>query len=196
MAERPPETTESGDACRQVDAPELKRIVEALLFSSDRPISTTRLAEVCGAEDGHQVRGIALELQKEYAAEGRAFRIEEIAGGFQLLTHPRYVPWLQKLHERHRDESLSQAALETLAIVAYRQPVARAEVEDIRGVQCGSLLRSLVDRRLIKVLGRSEELGRPMLYGTTRQFLEVFGLRSLKDLPRREDLIPPAGTQD
>ncbi len=173
------------------ERPELKRVVEALLFSSDRPVSTGRIAQLCDAEDGHEVRSIIGELQREYAEEGHAFRVEEIAGGFQVLTHPRYAPWVSRLHTSQQQESLSQAALETLAIVAYRQPVTRAEVEDIRGVHCGHMLRSLVDKRLIKVTGRADELGRPMLYGTTRHFMEAFGLRSLKDLPRREKLVQP-----
>ncbi|MFO7958515.1 MAG: SMC-Scp complex subunit ScpB [Candidatus Brocadiia bacterium] len=191
MGESAPETATDSDVAEESGDAELKRVVEALLFSSDRPITTRRLAEVCDAEDGREVRAIVLELQQEYAAENRAFRIEEIAGGFQLLTDPRYAPWLQKLHQRQQEETLSKAALETLAIVAYRQPITRGEVEDIRGVHCGSMLRSLVDKRLIKVTGRSDDLGRPMLYGTTRQFLEAFGLRSLKDLPKRQELTPP-----
>lgn len=191
MSESAPETATDSDVAEESGDAELKRLVEALLFSSDRPITTRRLAEVCDAEDGHEVRAVVMELQEEYAAANRAFRIEEIAGGFQLLTDPRYAPWLQKLHQRQQEETLSKAALETLAIVAYRQPITRAEVEDIRGVHCGSMLRSLVDKRLIKVTGRSDDLGRPMLYGTTRQFLEAFGLRSLKDLPKRQELTPP-----
>jgi len=196
MGESTPETVADANAPEETGDARLKRIVEALLFSSDRPISTRRLADICDAEDGRQVRSIVLELQEEYAAEGRAFRIEEIAGGFQLLTSRRYAPWLQRLHERRQEETLSQAALETLAIVAYRQPITRAEVEDIRGVHCGNMLRSLVDKRLIKVVGRSEELGRPMLYGTTRQFMEAFALRSLKDLPKRQELTPPEDVDD
>ena len=118
---------------------------------------------------------------------GHAFSLEEIAGGFQMLTRPEYAPWIGRLNTQQRQETLSKAALETLAVVAYRQPITRAEVDDIRGVQAGSILRALAGRRLIKVVGRSEELGRPLLYGTTKHFLEVFGLRSIKDLPKRAD---------
>ncbi|MHC4480070.1 MAG: SMC-Scp complex subunit ScpB [Planctomycetota bacterium] len=171
-----------------------KRIIEALLFSSERPISSGRLAEISGAADGRRARAIALELQREYEEEGRAFAVEEIAGGFQLLTRTQFAPWVSRLHERQQQETLSKAALETVAIVAYRQPTTRAEVEDIRGVQCGHILRSLVEKRLLKVTGRSEELGRPLLYGTTRHFLAAFGLRSLDDLPKRREFgAPPAG---
>lgn len=169
------------------DAGQVKRVIEALLFSADRPVSASRLAEISGAGDGRQVRRVVKELQQEYDAGGRAFAIEEIAGGFQLLSRPEFAPWVLQLANRRQQETLSKAALETLAIVSYRQPITRAEIEDIRGVQSGHILRSLVDRRMLKVVGKSEELGRPLLYGTTRRFLEAFGLRSLKDLPRRPD---------
>jgi segregation and condensation protein B len=170
---------------------ELKRRVEALLFSSDKPLDTGRIARIVQADDGRQVRSIIQELAEEYDAAGRAFCVEEIAGGFQVLTRPQFGPYVQKLHEDRRQDSLSNAALETLAIVGYRQPITRAEVEDIRGVQCGHILRSLVEKRLIRVTGRADELGRPMLYGTTRQFLEAFGLKSLDELPRRSKLTQP-----
>ncbi len=190
MSENPeaPDRPEAQDTTAGSAQPPLKHVLEALLFSSNRPIGTRRLSDLSGAEDGHQVRRLIQELGEEYEREGRAFAVEEIGGGFQMLSRPAFAPWIQKLHQRQQEESLSQAALETLAVVAYRQPVNRAEVEDIRGVHCGHMLRSLVDKRLIKVVGRADELGRPMLYGTTRQFMEAFGLRSLKDLPRREEL--------
>ncbi|MCK4284522.1 MAG: SMC-Scp complex subunit ScpB [Candidatus Brocadiae bacterium] len=161
-----------------------KRVIEALLFSSDRPISAGRLAEVSAAADGREARRLVRELQAEYVAEGRAFGIEEIAGGFQLLSRSEFAPWVLQLQSRHQQETLSSAALETLAIVAYRQPITRAQVEDVRGVQSGHILRSLVEKRLLKVVGKSQELGRPLLYGTTRHFLQAFGMRSLSDLPR------------
>ncbi len=191
--------TERDDACNDEgqearpsqqsgsDRARLEGIVEALLFSSDRPVSAGRLAQVCGAKDGREVRSIVKRLQEHYDSQGRSFCIEEIAGGFQLLTRPEFAPWVSQLQSRQQQESMSQAALETLAIVAYRQPITRAEVEDIRGVQCGHMLRSLAEKRLVRVVGRSDELGRPMLYGTTRQFMQVFGLRSLRDLPKKSE---------
>jgi segregation and condensation protein B len=196
MSEESNVTSESAEgavqAAPQSDGAQVKQIIEALLFSSDRPISSSRLAEISGATDGRQVRTIARELQHEYDAEGRAFAIEEIAGGFQLLSRPEFAPWVSRLHNRQQQESLSKAALETLAIVAYRQPITRAEVEDIRGVQSGHILRSLVDKRLLRVTGKSKELGRPLLYGTTRHFLAVFGLRSVSELPKRKEFgLPP-----
>ncbi len=173
------------------DAGQAKRVIEALLFSTDKPVTAGRLAEISGAGDGREARRIIRELQQEYDAEGRAFGVEEIAGGFQLLTRPEFAPWILQLANRRQQETLSKAALETLAIVAYRQPITRAETEDIRGVQSGHILRSLVDRRLLKVTGKSEELGRPLLYGTTRYFLEAFGLRSLSDLPQTSRAVRP-----
>jgi segregation and condensation protein B len=179
----------------QADRAKVKRVLEALLFSSDRPITTARLAELSGADDGRQAREVVRELQREYDAEGRAFCVEEIAGGFQLLTRPEFAAHVSRLHSRQDQETLSKAALETLAIVAYRQPITRAAVEDIRGVQSGHILRALVEKRLLKVAGRSEELGRPLLYATTRYFLEAFGLRSLDDLPKRAEFGPAPGRQ-
>jgi segregation and condensation protein B len=170
----------------------LKRVLEALLFSSDRPIHARQLAEAAGAADGHEARSILKEMQAEYDEQGRAFAIEEVAGGFQLLSRPEFAPYIGRLHESQQQESLSKAALETLAIVAYRQPITRAAIEDIRGVQCGPVLRTLVDRRLLRVSGRSEELGRPLLYATTSQFLQVFGLSSLSELPKKQKLAQPS----
>jgi len=177
---------------------ELKRILEAVLFSSSRPISSSQLAEVSGAANGRDVRKALKELQQEYEAEERSFAIEELAGGFQVLTRPEYDSYIARLHSRQQDDTLSKAALETLAIVAYRQPITRAEVEDIRGVGAGHILRSLVEKRLLKVAGKSDELGRALLYGTTKQFLQVFGLRSLSELPKRSEFATsrPSEKQD
>ena len=172
---------------------ELMCIIEALLFSSDRPVPASRLAEAAGAADARQARAVARQLQQEYEQRRSAFAGEEIAGGFQLLTRPEYAPYVSRLNSRRQQDTLSKAALETLAIVAYRQPITRAALEDIRGVASGHMLRALVERRLLKVAGRAEELGRPLLYATTRQFLEAFGLKSLNDLPKRADLAVPKG---
>jgi segregation and condensation protein B len=185
----PEQTGEAPEADRK--RAQLKRIIEALLFSSERPVTATRLAEASDAADGRQVRSIVRELQQDYEERGAAFAIEEIAGGFQMLTRPEFAAHVSRLQGRQQQETLSKAALETLAIVAYRQPVTRASLEDIRGVGSGHILRALVDRRLLKVVGRAEELGRPLLYGTTRRFLEAFGLKSLADLPKRAELSMP-----
>jgi segregation and condensation protein B len=175
------------------------RVVEALLFSSNRPVTASRLADLADLTDGREARAIIRELRAGYDAAARAFTVEEIAGGFQILTRPEFALYVRRLESHQQQDSLSRAALETLAIVAYRQPITRAEVEDIRGVQCGSILRSLVDRRLLKVAGKKDEIGRPLLYATTRYFLEAFGLKSLRDLPKHAELKvaePNSGSAD
>jgi len=162
-------------------------VVEALLFSSDAPLSAARLASLLDVGDAGDVKGHIAALNDRYAREGASFRIEAIAGGYQMLTLPAYKPWIAKLHKARSESRLSKAALETLAIVAYRQPILRADIEAIRGVAVGDMLVRLREMNLVKIAGRAEEIGRPLLYGTTRKFLEVFGLASLKDLPRIED---------
>lgn len=182
----------------------LAAAVEALVLSSDRPIAAARLAQALGIEaessgggrggaggGGAKAVTRAVEgLNAEYARTGRSFRIESVAGGYRAITMPEYAPVLAALHGLRESQSLSRAALETLAIIAYRQPITRADIESIRGVASGEILRSLLDKRLIDITGRAEELGRPMLYGTTRRFLESFGLASLKDLPAPTDFAP------
>ena len=177
------------------DAPELtdiRRILEALLFAADQPVSTTRLTHVMGRRvDAKAVREAIEALNAEYAEHRHAFEIVEIAGGFQLLTRPELKKWVTELHKHRRQEKLSQPAVETLAIVAYRQPILRAQVDDIRGVQTGPMLRTLLERGLIKIVGRQNVPGRPILYGTSRLFMSHFGLKSLRDLPKVPELSPP-----
>ena len=127
-------------------------------------------------------------LNQQYAASNRTFRIESVAGGRQMLTIAAYGPILSRMRGQRAQTRLSQAALETLAIIAYKQPMLRAQLEAIRGVACGEVLRSLMERRLVKITGRAEEVGRPMLYGTTPEFLRVFGIANLSDLPQAKDL--------
>ncbi len=171
---------------------ELKGIIEALLFSAPTPLSGRKLAELSGAGDARVVRRIVEALGEDYDSQARAFTVEEVAGGYLLFTRPDFHPWVGKLHRREQEDTLSQAALEALAIVAYKQPITRAQIEDIRGVQSGYILRSLIEKSLVRVAGRSEELGRPLLYGTTAIFLELFGLPSLKELPKLGELNPSA----
>jgi len=176
----------AGSSCRDyvssMEANEKRRIVEALILSSSEPISAAKLAEIIPyCKPGH-AKDLVNELNTEYADQHRAFEIWEVAGGYQLRTRAEFSGYLQKL-QKERILRLSQAALETLAIVAYRQPATRAEIEDVRGVDVGAVLKSLLERHLIRIAGQREVPGRPMLYGTTRRFLEVFGLDQLKDLP-------------
>ncbi len=164
------------------------RIIEALLFASDAPLTAADLARVDERLDEDTVAAIVAELRTEYDAEERAFQIYEVAGGYQMLTRPEYAPLLERFETVPQPARLSTPALEVLAIIAYRQPIGRNEIEEIRGVQSGAVLRTLQDRNLIDVVGRSEGLGRPLLYGTTPKFLEHFGFRSLDDLPRPDEL--------
>lgn len=167
------------------------QIVEAVLFSSDGPLVANRIAAAVGAITPKQVRESVERLNAGYEQANRSFQIEHIAGGYQMLTRPEYAVYLQRLYKVRSESRLSTAALETLAVVAYKQPVVRAEVEAIRGVASGEMLRSLMEKGLIRIVGRAEELGRPMLYGTTKRFLEIFGLRSIEDLPKVPELALP-----
>jgi segregation and condensation protein B len=168
----------------------VESVLEAVLFASDEPLSPARLADI--VDTGvKQVRDTIENLNDKYQANSNAFRIEQIAGGYQMLTLSPYNLWLKKLLRVRSDSKLSPAALETLAIIAYKQPVIRADIEAIRGVAAGEMIRGLMYKGLVKILGRAEVLGRPMLYGTTKKFLEVFGLNTLKDLPKVEELKKP-----
>lgn len=169
--------------------------VEALLFASERSLSKTKMKTVLGIEDDDATKLIqaAIEsLNKSYDKDARAFRIERIAGGYRVMTREELAPLVSRLYAERQHQKLSQAALETLSIIAYRQPVMRAEIEVIRGVACGDVLRGLMDRRLVKIVGRAEELGRPMLYGTSKEFLTIFGLANLNDLPEVQGLVREA----
>ncbi len=170
-----------------MDASEKRRIVEALVLSSSEPISAAKLAEIVPGCEPDEIKELVNALNAEYAEQDRSFEIWEIAGGFQIRTRAEFSGYLQKL-QKERALRLSQAALETLAIIAYRQPVTRAEIEDVRGVDAGATVKSLLERHLIRIAGQREVPGRPMLYGTTRRFLEIFGLESLKNLPTLREL--------
>jgi segregation and condensation protein B len=137
------------------------------------------------------VRSAIKSLNEQYEQTERSFRIEQVAGGYQILTLPKFGEQLKKLHQKEIDSKLTKAALETLAIIAYKQPILRADLEAIRGVACGETIRSLMEKHLVKIAGRAELPGRPILYGTTKRFLELFGLNSLKDLPASESLPAP-----
>ena len=142
-------------------------------------------------ESTKPIRRAIKELNEQYIESDRSFRVEQVAGGYQLLTMPEFGDVLKKLHQREVDAKLSKAALETLAIIAYKQPILRADIEAIRGVACGETIRSLMEKHLVKIAGRAEIPGRPILYGTTKRFLELFGLNSLKDLPQGDEQLKP-----
>lgn len=165
-----------------MDKDQQRRIVEAAILASPEPIAPTAIAELIPRCNPSQVRALAVELNAEYVETRRAFEIWEVAGGFQFRSLPEFAPYLKQI-QKTRPLRLSQAALETLSIVAYRQPVTRAEVEQVRGVDVGAVIRSLLERQLLRIAGNREVPGRPIVYATTRRFLEVFGLAKLGDLP-------------
>ena len=179
------------------DEAEVAATTEAILFASDKPLPPAKISEIGELGGVRRVRQAVETLNLRYERMGCAFRIVEIAGGYQMQTLPEYADVLARLVKSRSESRLSQAALETLAIVAYRQPVLRADIEAIRGVACGEVLRGLMEKNLVRIVGRADEIGRPMLYGTTKHFLEVFGLASLKDLPNAEQLrLPPGAAAD
>jgi len=158
-------------------------LLEAALFLAKEPYSSRKLAQLACLPEGTKTRQLIRELNKRYDQDQSAFCIVEVAEGFQLRTRPEFASWLVRMQGVPVAVRLSNPAMETLTVIAYRQPIPRAEVERIRGVQCGDLIRQLLDQKLVKSVGRSEELGRPFLYGTTQKFLQIFGLGSLDDLP-------------
>jgi len=164
------------------------QIVEAVLFASDAPLTADEIARADEALDEDHVEAALQLLKAEYEDGARAFQLTELAGGYQILTRPEFAPYLERFDNVPRSSRLSGPAVETLAIIAYRQPIGRLEMEYIRGVSASGVIRTLQDRRLVDVVGRSEGLGRPLLYGTTQHFLEHFGFKSLEDLPRPEEL--------
>lgn len=164
------------------------QIVEGVLFASDAPLKAEEIARADESLDEDRVEEAILELRTLYDETERAFQIEELGEGFQILTRPEFAPYLERFDTVPRPSRLSGPALETLAIIAYRQPIGRIEIEYIRGVGSTGVIRTLQDRDLIDVVGRAEGLGRPLLYGTTQRFLEHFGFASLNDLPRPEEL--------
>ena len=183
-SEAEPDHAPSGAAGDPLARPVPIARLEAVLLVAREPLPTRKLAHLAGLADGTEARTLIRRLNKLYDQSQCAFRVEQVAGGYQLFTREQFAPWLGRLHEMSTATRLSGPALETLAAVVYRQPVLRADVESIRGVQCGEILRQLMDRDLVRIVGRSEELGRPYLYGSTRRFLQLYGLRSLDDLPR------------
>lgn len=166
---------------------EVKKIIEVLLFVSDRPLPLEKIEEVIEEWKKADLKNIIDELNDNYAKTSRAFSIVEVGGGFQLLTDPFYAPYLRRLLAKDKAKRLSAPSLETLAIVAYKQPVTKAEIEAIRGVSIDGVLETLLERNLIKVAERKEIIGRPFLYGTTKEFLIHFGLNALEDLPRLQE---------
>jgi segregation and condensation protein B len=165
-----------------------KGIVEALLFASDSPLSPDRLREVVGDMNDDELAEIIESLRADYAESGRAFDIFRLEGGYQVLSRAEYAEWVEQLFVERRKAKLSRASLETLAIIAYKQPIVKTEIEMIRGVNADGVIRTLMERNLVTITGRAEGVGRPLLYGTTETFLNYFGLNELTDLPKMEEI--------
>ena len=166
----------------------LKGILEAILFVSGEPLSVDRMLGAVDGVDRAELTSALRALQADYAAEGRGLQLVEVAGGFQIATRPDCAPWIKRLERAKEGARLSRSAMETLAIVAYKQPVVRAEIEQLRGVDTAAVLKTLLERRLVRIVGRKDAPGRPIMYGTTRQFLQAFGLKDLSDLPALRDI--------
>lgn len=183
-----------------MDTPELKPILESLIFSAEAPLRLDRISEVLEVEKG-RVQQALQALQAEYDSAERGLQLVEVAGGYQFRTRPQHAEWVRRLG-RSRPFRFSRAALESLAIIAYRQPITRAEVEYLRGVDSGGVLKTLLDKHLVRILGKRDIAGRPLIYGTTREFLELFGLRDLSGLPALKEFseivseLPPQETVD
>ena len=165
--------------------------LEAALLLADEPLPSRKLAAVAGLTDGHEARRLIDKLRKWYDEDGSAFQIQELAGGYQVLTRAAYHPWLLRLRRTGHDVRLTPAAMETLAVIAYKQPITRADVEGIRGVAVAEMIRLLMEKGLVRVGGRHDSLGRPQLYVTTKRFLQVFGLNTLDQLPEVDSLKKP-----
>lgn len=175
----------------------LKSILEALVFAADEPVTIKQLEEIFheAQEDGQgptlrvdEIRRTIAELNAEYEEQGRAYRILQVGGGYQFATRPEYAEWVGKLYKEKGKRKLSHSALETLAIISYRQPVTKPEIESIRGVNCDYVMRTLLERGLTTITGRAHTVGRPLLYGTTREFLKHFGINELSDLPKPREI--------
>jgi segregation and condensation protein B len=165
----------------------LKSAIEALIFASEKPITAEQIKKVLGDLDASSINKIITELKNDYVSQNRGIRVVEIAGGYQMITCSSFAPFLKKLFKNRYSDKLSKPALESLAIIAYKQPLTKSEIESLRNVNVDGVMKSLLEKNLIRVCGRKKIPGRPFVFGTTREFLEHFGLKSLQDLPKMED---------
>ena len=166
---------------------DIKYIIESLLFVADEPLPVDRIKKILIQVETGEIRETMAELTAEYEARGGGFYLDEVAGGYQIRTRPQYTDWIKKLIQP-KPLRLSKPALETLVIIAYKQPIIRSDIEHLRGVDCGGVIRVLLERKLIRVLGRKEIAGRPLIYATTKRFLEIFDLKNLRDLPTPKEI--------
>jgi segregation and condensation protein B len=170
-----------------MDKTQIKNIIEAMLFVSDKPLFLSEIKSVLEGPDADEIKEVINELAGEYEKQTSALKIKEIAGGYQITTDPVLAPWLKKLYKTAGADRLSGPSLETLAIIAYKQPTTKPEIEAIRGVNVDGVLKTLIEKNLVKILGRRDTVGCPIIYGTTMEFLQYFGLNSLQELPKLEE---------
>jgi segregation and condensation protein B len=193
-------STEEGVRVEGEEAPvlppqEIRAVLEALVFASPHPITPRQIAEVLGGVPKPAWEAALQELKDEYARDGRGLQLVEVAAGYQITTRPEYNDWVRELLDPRAPTRLSIQALETLAVIAYKQPVTLPEIIDLRGVKSGGVIKTLLEKRLIRITGRKEVVGRPMLYGTTKEFLLQFGLKDLSELPRIEEFAEVLGEE-
>lgn len=172
----------------EVDAAQAKRIIEALLFASSKPMTPNEIRRVLKSFTAKDIEGLIGELSAEYVSGGRSFEIVGIAGGYEIATKKEFAPWIFKVEMQKKAKQVTQSALETLAILAYKQPITRAEIEELRGVDASGVVNTLMERGFIKIVGKKEVPGRPFMYGTTEKFLEHFGLKSIEDMPNIQEI--------
>ncbi|MHB2025176.1 MAG: SMC-Scp complex subunit ScpB [Elusimicrobiota bacterium] len=187
-----PPAEEKTEEKKSMDRPQAKRIVECLLFITEQPLSAAKICQCAGIKDEALIAELVAEIRSEIEARNSAVMLAEVAGGYQMATRPEFAPNVRKLFSDRMTMKLSRAAHETLSIIAYKQPLTRAEIEEIRGVDVIAALETLLEKRLVKVVGRRETVGRPLMYGTTPDFLKRFGLKNLEDLPSLESFAAPA----
>lgn len=167
---------------------QLKSIIECLLFVSNKPVTLQKMREVLVDKDLNSIKEILIELQKDYNQRQSGLQLLEVASGYQICTRPEYAEWIKKINRDSATFKLSQSALETLSIIAYKQPISRAEIEEIRGVDTSGVIYNLLDKKLIRVTGRKDCLGHPLLYGTSNEFLRYFGLNNISEIPLLEEI--------
>ncbi len=184
-----------GEEAPVLPPPEIRAVLEALVFASPHPITPRQIGEVLGGVPKAAWEAALQELKEEYARDGRGLQLVEVAAGYQITTRPEYNDWVRELLDPRAPTRLSIQALETLAVIAYKQPVTLPEIIDLRGVKSGGVIKTLLEKRLIRITGRKEVVGRPMLYGTTKEFLLQFGLKDLAELPRIEEFAEVLGEE-
>jgi segregation and condensation protein B len=195
LEESPEETVVAEDGTSVLPAADVRAVLEALIFASPHPVTPREITRVMGGVPKSAVHGALEELKADYARDGRGLQLVEVAGGWQITTRPEYNDWVREMLDPKAPTRLSIQALETLAVIAYKQPVTLPEIIELRGVKSGGVLKTLLEKRLIRITGRKQVVGRPMLYGTTKDFLLHFGLKDLTELPKIEEFAEVLGEE-